>query len=59
MKITKKMKKKINGMNYQTKSNFEDGFKPETFKNIAPKFEPAVFKKVKGGTPYVNPLNFI
>mgnify|MGYP003642458253 CR=1 FL=1 len=58
MKVTKKMRKKAEGMNAITRKNYEEGFKPEKFHNIAEFGDVVNYVKVAKGTPYVNPNNF-
>tara|TARA_B110000902_G_C13967973_1_gene460065 strand:+ start:346 stop:525 length:180 start_codon:yes stop_codon:yes gene_type:complete len=58
MKITKKMRKKTNGMNAITKQHFADGFRNPHFRDIAPEGSLPNFVKVLKGIPYVNAANF-
>jgi hypothetical protein len=50
MKVTKKMRKKINGMNAATTRDYYNGF-------VKPGYDPLLGIQ-GGGTPYVNPKNF-
>tara|TARA_R110000796_G_scaffold50586_1_gene119461 strand:- start:225 stop:404 length:180 start_codon:yes stop_codon:yes gene_type:complete len=58
MKITKKTRKLLNGMNKITKQNFAKGFKSPVFKDIAFPGHLPNFVKIAKGTPYVNEANF-
>ena len=63
MKITKRMRKKLNGMNSATKMHFKVGFRPPVFsgENGSVNERGALippYTKMLGGTPYVNPNNF-
>ena len=62
-KETKSQRKVKSGMNAITKINFKQGFAPPRFAGkdgfmSDGKLIPA-FAKIRNGTPYVNPLNFI
>ena len=50
MKITKKMRKKINGMNAATARDYYNGY-------VKPSYDPISCIQ-SGGTTYVNPRNF-
>lgn len=57
-KLTKKQRKRINGMNAATALAFKEGHKPPLYRNTSPVGQPVVFEKVALGVPYVNPENF-
>tara|TARA_R110000782_G_scaffold130061_1_gene221733 strand:+ start:690 stop:875 length:186 start_codon:yes stop_codon:yes gene_type:complete len=58
VKVTKKMRKKAEGMNAITRKNYGEGFKPEKFHNIAEFGDAVNYVNHTKGTPYVNPNNF-
>lgn len=53
MKITKRMKKKANGMNHATEKAFKAGARNPVFQMQFP------FMKMTKGVPYVNVNNFV
>ena len=53
MKITKKMKKKTQGMNHATQKAVQTGERNPVYQMQPP------FKKIVKGVPYVNVSNFV
>jgi len=58
MKETKHQRKLRKGMNAVTKQNFEDGYSPPLYKNVAAIGQLERMVKVQKGVPYVNSNNF-
>ena len=58
MKYTKKMRKRLNGMNYATRQHFKSGHSAPKFHDFGTVGGLPLWRKVELGVPYVNPLNF-
>jgi hypothetical protein len=58
MKITKKMRKKANGMNAVTAIHFKKGTSAPRFINVSPLGNVPEYQKVAKGVPFVNSKNF-
>lgn len=62
MKITKRMRKKIKGMNAATKAALENGFEPPRYNGSEPVMVGydliPPYAKMSKGVPYVNQFNF-